>query len=334
MTANTILQIEDLRTHFHDRKVVLKAVDGVDLRIERGEILGLVGESGCGKTTLALSILNLVPHPGYVESGRILFGGRDILRMPKDELRDLRGRQISMIFQDPIAGLNPILTVGDQVGEIITAHSKASRNEARRQAVDLLGSMGLAEPERIAGRYPFQLSGGMAQRVMIAIAMALRPTVLIADEPTSALDMTVQADILQELRRLREGGVSILLITHDLGVIAQMADRVAVMYAGRIAEEGSPELLYRRPRHPYTWALFESLPRLNEDVSGRLRQVYGRPPDMTKLPPQCAFLPRCPKAMNDCRNLDSPPLTQIEPGHYVACYNPIYHRDDNGDEAE
>src|SRR3972149_1850104 len=279
MTANTILQIEDLRTHFHDRKVVLKAVDGVDLRIERGEILGLVGESGCGKTTLALSILNLVPHPGYVESGRILFGGRDILRMPKDELRDLRGRQISMIFQDPIAGLNPILTVGDQVGEIITAHSKASRNEARRQAVDLLGSMGLAEPERIAGRYPFQLSGGMAQRVMIAIAMALRPTV-------------------------------------------------------RIAEEGSPELLYRRPRHPYTWALFESLPRLNEDVSGRLRQVYGRPPDMTKLPPQCAFLPRCPKAMNDCRNLDSPPLTQIEPGHYVACYNPIYHRDDNGDEAE
>src|SRR3990170_1063297 len=193
MTANTILQIEDLRTHFHDRKVVLKAVDGVDLRIERGEILGLVGESGCGKTTLALSILNLVPHPGYVESGRILFGGRDILRMPKDELRDLRGRQISMIFQDPIAGLNPILTVGDQVGEIINAHSKASRNEARRQAVDLLGSMGLAEPERIAGRYPFQLSGGMAQRVMIAIAMALRPTVLIADEPTSAPPTTEQA---------------------------------------------------------------------------------------------------------------------------------------------
>ncbi len=334
MTTNTILQIEDLRTHFHDRKVVLKAVDGLDLHLERGEILGVVGESGCGKTTLALSILNLVPHPGYIESGRIVFDGRDILQLPKSELRDLRGRKISMIFQDPVAGLNPILPVGDQVGEIITAHSRVSRNEARRQAVKLLATMGLAEPERIASRYPFQLSGGMAQRVMIAIATALRPAILIADEPTSALDMTVQAQILEELRRLRDGGVSILLITHDFGVMAQMADRVAVMYAGRIAEEAAPEVLYKRPRHPYSRALFESLPRIHEDVGGRLRHVQGRPPDPTNLPAQCAFVPRCPKALNDCRTYDSPPLTEIEPGHYVACYNPVYYPDGDEDDEE
>ena len=336
MTSSTILQIEDLRTHFHDRKVVLKAIDGIDLRLERGEILGVVGESGCGKTTLALSILNLVPHPGYIESGRIVFEGRDVLRMPRHELRDLRGRRISMIFQDPIAGLNPILSVGDQVGEIITAHSRVSKSDARRQAVDLLASMGLAEPERLAARYPFQLSGGMAQRVMIAIAMALKPAVLIADEPTSALDMTVQAQILDELRRLRDGGVSILLITHDFGVMAQMADRVAVMYSGRIAEEGPPEILYRRPRHPYARALFESLPRLHEDSEGPLRHVQGRPPDPTNLPPQCAFIPRCPKALTTCRTLDSPPLTEIESHHYVACYNPVYYPDgdDEDDEGE
>ncbi|HLF79818.1 MAG TPA: ABC transporter ATP-binding protein [Dehalococcoidia bacterium] len=331
-TTDTLLEIEDLRTHFHDRKQVLKAVDGVSLRLDRGEILGVVGESGCGKSTLALSILNLVPHPGYIESGRILFEGKNILEMSAPELRDLRGRRISMIFQDPVAGLNPILSVGDQVVEIITAHSDLNKYDARRMAMDLLRSMGLADPERIAGRFPFQLSGGMAQRVMIAIAMALRPTMLIADEPTSALDMTVQAQILEELRRLRDRGVAILLITHDMGVIAQMADRVAVMYAGRLAEEADPIQLYHRPRHPYSWALLESLPRLHQDNAGRLRQVSGRPPDMTKLPDQCAFVPRCSKAMNNCRTLDSPPLIEIEPNHWVACYNPVYQPDEDDEE--
>ena len=323
----TILQIDDLRTQYHDRKVVLKAVDGVSLSMERGSILGIVGESGCGKSTLALSILNLVPHPGYIESGRILFRGRDILTMPNSELRELRGEKISMIFQDPIAGLNPILSVGDQVQEIITAHSGIAKSEAHRMALSLLGSMGLPEPERLAQRYPFQLSGGMAQRVMIAIAMALKPDILIADEPTSALDMTVQAQILEELRRLRERGVSIMLITHDLGVIAQMADKVAVMYAGRLAEEGEAETLFRRPRHPYTWALLESLPRIHEDTR-RLRQVQGRSPDMTNLPDECAFLPRCPKARLECRTLHSPRLSEIEAGHWVACYNPMYHAEE------
>jgi peptide/nickel transport system ATP-binding protein/oligopeptide transport system ATP-binding protein len=273
-----------------------------------------------------MSILNLIPHPGSIESGRILFEDRDILKMSTEELRDLRGRDISMIFQSPVEGLNPILSVGEQVEEIITAHTGINRYDARRQALQLLASMGLPDPQRIAGRFPFQLSGGMAQRVMIAIAMALKPKVLIADEPTSALDMTVQAQILQEPRRLKDEGVSILLITHDLGVIAQMADRVVVMYAGRTAEEGSPEDLYYRPRHPYSLALLESLPRMDERVQ-RLRQVQGRPPDMTKLPEQCAFVPRCSKAINNCRMLPSPSMREIEPDHFVACYNPVYQPD-------
>ena len=320
---DVILRIEGLRTQYHDRKQVVKAVDGVDLELRRGEILGIVGESGCGKSTLGLSILNLVPHPGYIDEGAIYYEGRNVLEMSGTELRDLRGRDISMIFQDPVAGLNPVLSVGDQVEEIITAHQGVSKREARRKAIELLSSMGLSDASRIASRFPFQLSGGMAQRVMIATAMALQPSILIADEPTSALDMTIQAQILEELRRLRDGGVSIILITHDFGVIAQMADRVAVMYAGRIAEEGDTDTLFERPRHPYTWALLESLPRLHMDV-GRLRQVQGRPPDMAKLPDECAFVPRCSKALNDCRRLVSPPLKEIEPGHFVACYNPVY----------
>ncbi len=328
--ADPILQINDLRTYYHDRKSVLKAVDGVSLTLERGTILGLVGESGCGKSTLALSILNLVPHPGYIESGSVLFEGKDILEMSSSELRAVRGREISMIFQDPIAGLNPVLSVGQQVEEIITTHTGADKGEARRMALRLLASMGLPDADRVADRYPFQLSGGMAQRVMIAIATALKPAILIADEPTSALDMTVQAQILAELRRLQAEGVSILLITHDLGVIAQMADRVVVMYAGRIAEEGSVEALFRKPRHPYTWSLLESLPRIDGDIQP-LRQVRGRPPDLTNLAPECAFLPRCPKAVNECRTLDSPPLREIEPDHVVACYNPVYQAEDESD---
>ena len=331
MSSQPVLEVQDLRTYFHDGKTVLKAVDGVSLELYPGEILGLVGESGCGKSTLALSLLNLVPHPGAIETGRILFKGRNVLEMSSDELRDLRGRQASMIFQDPVAGLNPVLEIGDQVVEIITAHKKMPKNEARAMAIDLLASMGLADAQRLVGRYPFQLSGGMAQRVMIAIAMALQPAVLIADEPTSALDMTVQAQILEELRRLRNSGVAILLITHDMGVIAQMADRVAVMYAGRLAEEGDPDLLFRRPRHPYTRALLESLPHLHEKER-RLAAVQGRPPDMTKLPDQCAFLARCPKALNDCRVLVAPPLLEIQPGQSAACYNPVYQPDDPEDD--
>jgi oligopeptide/dipeptide ABC transporter ATP-binding protein len=331
--SEPVLDVQDLRTYFHDRKTVLKAVDGVSFQLYPGEILGLVGESGCGKSTLALSLLNLVPHPGFIETGKVMFQGTNVLEMNNNELRDLRGHQISMIFQDPVAGLNPILEIGDQIVEIIMAHRKVDKREARQAAIDLLQSMGLADAPRLVGRYPFQLSGGMAQRVMIAIAMALQPAVLIADEPTSALDMTIQAQILQELRRLRDSGVAILLITHDMGVIAQMADRVAVMYAGRLAEEGDPDLLFKRPRHPYTWALLDSLPHLNQK-GRRLRGVQGRPPDMTKLPDECAFLARCPKAINACRTLVSPPLTEIEPGQAVACYNPVFQPDADEDDEQ
>jgi oligopeptide/dipeptide ABC transporter ATP-binding protein len=325
--AGNILEIRDLRTYYHDRKVILKAVDGVNLSLEEGSVLGIVGESGCGKSTLALSLLNLVPHPGKIDSGEILFRGRNILDMSSSELRTVRGRQISIIFQDPIAGLNPVLSVGDQITEMITTHTDMGKSDAHTMALDLLAGLGMPDPRRIAERFPYQLSGGMAQRVMIAIATALRPAVLIADEPTSALDMTIQAQILEELRRLQRQGVSIILISHDLGVIAQMADRVAVMYAGRIAEESTAETLYRRPRHPYTWALLASLPRLDMDIE-RLPQVRGRPPDLTKLPAQCAFVPRCVKARNECRALDSPPLEAIEEDHFVACYNPMYQADE------
>lgn len=328
-----VLQVRNLRTHYFDKKLVLKAVDGVSFDLHPGEILGIVGESGCGKSTLALSLLNLIPHPGFIESGEIIFNGRNVLDMDDAELRDLRGRDVSMIFQDPVAGLNPVLSVGDQVQEIITAHNGADKREARRMAVELLASMGLSDPERVAARYPFQLSGGMAQRVMIATAMALQPSILIADEPTSALDMTVQAQILEELRKLRDQGVAILLITHDLGVIAQMADRVEVMYGGRLAESADADSLFEKPRHPYTWALLASLPRLHLDMD-RLRQVQGRPPDMTNLPDQCAFAPRCPKVRNECRTLPSPPLEPIEEGHLVACFNPMYHAEDTDDEDD
>jgi len=326
----TILQIDNLSTAYHDHKSVLKAVDRVSLSLEEGSVLGIVGESGCGKSTIALSILNLVPYPGSIDAGSIRFRGRNILDMSEPELRELRGKDISMIFQDPVAGLNPTLPIGDQVEEIITVHSDLSGRQAHEMALDLLAGVGLPDPRHLARRYAFELSGGMAQRVMIAIATALKPAILIADEPTSALDMTIQAQILEELRRLRQSGVSILLITHDLGVIAQMADRVAVMYAGRIAEEGDVETIFRRPLHPYTWSLLESLPRVNEDVP-RLRQISGRPPDMTKLPEQCAFVPRCSKVQNDCRALNSPPLEEIEPGHFVACFNPVYHAVDEGE---
>jgi oligopeptide/dipeptide ABC transporter ATP-binding protein len=331
-SSTPVLSIEGLKTRYYEGDRVTKAVDGVDLELHAGEILGIVGESGCGKSTIALSLLNLIPYPGSIDEGTIHFNGRNVLKMSESELRDLRGRDVAMIFQDAIAGLNPVLTIGQQVEEIMTAHGVNDHREARRRSLELLESMGLSDAERIAGRYAFQLSGGMAQRVMIATAMALKPAVLIADEPTSALDVTVQAQILEELRRLRDQGVSILLITHDFGVIASMCDRVAVMYAGRVVEQGDIDSIFYKPRHPYTAALLAALPRLNQDLDF-LVQVGGRPPDMSKLPPQCAFVPRCPKVRNECRTLDAPPLVEVSPGHFAACYNPVYHPEDDDEDS-
>ncbi|MDP3768638.1 MAG: ABC transporter ATP-binding protein, partial [Dehalococcoidia bacterium] len=262
--TDCILEVRDLSAHYVRRGKRVKAVDGVSFSLPRGGVLALVGESGCGKTTTALAMLGLLPDQGEVAGGEVRFAGRNLLALGRDELRRVRGRQISMIFEDPASGLNPVLSVGDQVEEMITAHSDVSKKEARRLVFESLRRVGLAQPEELVKRHPFQLSGGMSQRVMIALATALNPQVVIADEPTSALDVTVQAGILSELERLRsERGVSILLITHDLGVVAQMADHVVVMYAGRVAEQGATREVLRRPRHPYTWALLGTLPRLD-----------------------------------------------------------------------
>lgn len=324
---DVVLEVRDLYAEYADGSNPVKAVDGVSFSLRRGSILALVGESGCGKTSIALAVLGLLPHPGRVVRGEVLFGGRNLLALKQEELRLLRGREISMIFQDPVSGLNPVLSVGDQVEEIITTHLQISKQEARRMVYDALLRVGLADPEQLTKQYPYHLSGGMCQRVFIAIATVLNPQVIIADEPTSSLDVTVQAGILNELERLRrEQGVSILLITHDLGVVAQMADEVAVMYAGRIAEHGTASDVFRRPRHPYTSALLATLPRL--DQVGPLEAIRGSPPNLAELPEECAFLPRCRKAVSACRTEPSPPLTELAPAHRAACYNPVYHQEE------
>lgn len=318
-----LLEVRDLSICYRDGERTVQAVDRMSFALDAGETLALVGESGSGKTTAALGVMGLIRPPGHVLRGQALLDGRDLLSMDSEELRRLRGRVISMIFQDAQAGLNPVLTVGQQVAETVEIHLRVSKKEARRITIDTLASLGLSDPELVASRYPFQLSGGMAQRVMIAIATVLRPRVLIADEPTSALDVTVQASILAELDRLRaELGSGILLITHDFGVVAQMAQRVAVVYAGRIVETADARDIFRAPRHPYTWSLLSTLPRLDRSVD-RLPQIKGQPPDLSSLSGQCAFLPRCPKAVNACRSSPWPDLTPIDDGHAVACFNPV-----------
>jgi len=321
---DVILRVEGLRTHYFEKDAVVKAVDGISFELRRGTTLGIVGESGCGKTTVGLSVLDLVPYPGRIVGGRIFYGEAEVTAMSGEELRRLRGREISMIFQDPVAGLNPVLPVGVQVEETITNHLSLPKREARRMTVDILRQMGLPHPERLVQQYPFHLSSGMCQRVMIAIATVLDPRIIVADEPTASLDVTIQAAILEELGRLKaEREVSIILITHDLGVVAQMADEVAVMYAGRIVESGRVGEVFQRPRHPYTWALLSALPRL-DGSQGPLHAIKGSPPDLGKLPPECAFLPRCHKAVSACRQEPWPPLKELSPGHWVACFNLVY----------
>ncbi len=326
--TDVILDVRDLYVQYAEGSKRVRAVDGVSLSLRRGGILALVGESGCGKTTVALAILGLLPDPGQVVGGEVHFDGQELLSLRGEALRRLRGRAISMIFQDPGAGLNPVLSVGEQVQEIITAHSHVSRGEARRMVYEALERVGLSDPEHLTKRYPYELSGGMSQRVAIAIATVLSPEVIIADEPTSALDVTVQAGILGELERLRDQrGTSILLITHDLGVVAQLADDVAVMYAGRIAERGSAMQVLRQPRHPYTFGLLGALPR-HDRGSRPLEAIKGTPPDLAELTEECAFVPRCRKAVNECRSSPSPLLKEHGQGQMVACYNPVYHPDD------
>ncbi len=324
--TEAVLRVEDLRSYFFTPEGVVKAVNGVSFALERGSTLAILGESGAGKTSVGLSILGLLPRPGRIIGGRIYLEGREITGAKGEEMRRVRGREIAMIFQDPVSGLNPVLPVGVQVEEMITGHLSVSRKEAKRRSLEVLSQMGLSEPERVASRYPFHLSGGMCQRVMIAMATALNPKVLIADEPTSALDVTVQAAILQELEDLRvRYGTSILLISHDLGVVAQMAKQVAVMYAGSIVETGEAAELFHRPRHPYTWSLLSMRPRPDVDLRGPLPSIPGAQPDLTDLPDQCPFLSRCSKALNRCRQSAMPRQTEVARGHSVACYNPVVH---------
>jgi len=328
----SLLEVEHLSVEFSTQDGPVRAVNDVSLSLHPGEILAVVGESGSGKSTLGLSLMRLLPYAGRITAGNIRFEGRDLLGLKERELNHIRGKQISMIFQDPIAGLNPVLPIGTQVGEILASHLNLNKKERAQRAVEVLRNVGLPDPEHVAGEYPYHLSGGSGQRVMIGMATALNPRIIIADEPTSSLDVTVQAQILSQLDRLRsETGTAIMLITHDFGVVAQLADRVAVMYGGKIVEQGEVPAVFRRPQHPYTWALLQALPRA--DVRDReLRPIRGSAPSLLNLPPQCSFTARCPKALNRCRQEDAPPLVEAEPGHVVACYNPVFHA--WGDDAD
>lgn len=323
--SDAILEIRDLHSYFFTKHGVVKAVNGVNLSLKRQMVLGILGESGCGKTTIALSILGLLPFPGEIVDGEIVFKGRDLLDMDEEEIRLVRGNEISISFQDASSALNPVATVGSQVEEVIIAHYDVSPEEARDRAVGALERMGLPDSKDLAKRYPFQLSGGMSQRVMMAIAMALEPEVLIADEPTSAVDMSVQAYMIDRLRKLKEErGASIILISHDLGVIAQLADMVAVMYAGSIVEYSDTTTLFQRPSHPYTAALIESAPRIDR-TDRRLKALSGNPPSLLDPPDECPFVPRCNKALSKCRISPRPDLEEFESGHWAACYNRVLH---------
>ena len=320
-----ILSVKDLHTHFFTRQGVVKAVNGVSFDLEPMTILGIMGESGSGKTVTALSILRLVPYPGRIVAGEVYFDGKDLMRLDKEELRQIRGRHIAMIFQDATTSLDAIMSIGEQVTEEITSHLPVSKREARRLTIDVLRQAGLPDPERVFSQYPFQLSGGMCQRVMIAMAMALDPGVLIADEPTSALDVTIQAEILTEIKKLRDiRHSSVILISHDLGVIVGTADVVAVMYGGSVVEYGSVLDIFNVPTHPYTVALLQSLPRLDR-ADGTLMTMRGSPPSLLNLSDECTFLSRCNKARNECRSEPRPELKAIAPDHLVACYNPVIH---------
>jgi oligopeptide/dipeptide ABC transporter ATP-binding protein len=318
----TLLEVQHLQTHFATSGGVVRAVDDVSWDVQEGETVALVGESGCGKSVSALSVMRLVAAPaGRIVGGRILFKGRDLLTLSEDEMRHIRGREIAMIFQEPMTSLNPVLTIGRQLTEGLEIHLDMDAAAARRRAVELLGMVGIMDGERRLRQYPHQFSGGMRQRMMIAMALACNPSLILADEPTTALDVTIQAQILELLKDLsRRLRVAMLIITHNLGVVARYADRVNVMYAGRIVERGTARELYANPRHPYTLGLLKSVPRLDVPRRQRLDPIDGQPPDLTRLPPGCAFGPRCAFRIERCV-ADIPPLAEIGgDGHVSACW--------------
>jgi peptide/nickel transport system ATP-binding protein len=313
-----LLEIQGLTTHFFTRAGVIKAVDNVSLRLQKGRVLGLVGESGSGKTITALSILNLVPPPGKIVSGSILFEGRDLLTLPPEEMRSIRGSRISMVFQEPMTALNPVFTVGNQIAEVLTTHQDISKKEAMAASVELLRSVGIPSPEKRVQEYPHQLSGGMRQRVIIAMAIACRPSLILADEPTTALDVTIQAHILELLGRIQaEMGMAMILVTHDLGLIAERSHEVAVMYAGKIVEQAETRELFADPRHPYTRGLIASIPKPGERGK-KLKTIPGSVPQLLNLPKSCAFSTRCDIKTGTCEK--EPDLVEVKPGHFVRCW--------------
>ena len=313
-----LLSVEGLQTHFETGQGVLRAVDGVSFSIERGEVLGLVGESGCGKSVTSLSIMRLVPPPGRVAAGRVLFEGEDLLAKDAEAMRRVRGARIAMVFQEPMTSLNPVFSIGDQIASAILAHSGAGRREAWTRTVEMLDLVQIPSARQRARDFPHQLSGGLRQRAMIAMALASGPALLIADEPTTALDVTIQAQILDLLRRLQaERGMAVLLITHDLGVVAELCHRVAVIYGGRIVEMAPVTSLFARPLHPYTRGLLQCLPHPSR-FGQPLASIEGVPPDLRQRSAGCRFAPRCSYAVAACRR-DEPTLEEREPGHFVAC---------------
>jgi len=317
----TLLTVRDLKTQFFTQEGVVKAVDGVTYDLQEGETLGLVGESGCGKSVSALSLMRLIADPpGKIVDGNIEFEGRDLLKLSEDEMRSIRGNRMAMIFQEPMTSLNPVLTIGRQLSEALELHMKMNKQQSRRRSAELLEMVGIPEADRRLDDYPHQFSGGMRQRVMIAMGMSCNPKLLLADEPTTALDVTIQAQVLEIVKKLcSEMGTAVIIITHNLGVVARYADRVNVMYAGRIIERAPAEELYGHPRHPYTLGLLHSVPRLDESLKEKLDPIEGLPPDLVNLPPGCPFRPRCRFAKDKCAE-EYPPLFDVGKNHTAACW--------------
>jgi len=320
LAKEKLLELKNLKTYFFTEEGVSKAVDGVDFEIYPGETLGVVGESGCGKSVTSLSVMRLIPEPpGKIVEGEILFKGRDITRLSQAEMRKIRGNEISMIFQEPMTSLNPVFTIGDQISEAIIIHKNVSKKEAMEQSVEMLRKVGIPLPEQRVHEYPHQLSGGMRQRVMIAMALSCDPELLIADEPTTALDVTIQAQILDLMNSLKDKfNMSIMMITHDLGVIAEICDRVAVMYAGKIVEYTDVKTLFASPKHPYTWGLMNSIPRMDKEVE-RLTAIPGIVPSSLDFPEGCKYNTRCPLADEKCI-AEEPEIEEVEKGHKVRCW--------------
>ncbi len=318
-SKNALLQVKDLRTYFHTEDGIVKAVDGVTFDVYAGETLGIVGESGCGKSVTSLSVMRLLDEKGEIAGGKIIFEGRDVMAIPESQMMKIRGNDMAMIFQEPMTALNPVFTVGFQIMEAILLHQDVNKEQARTMAIDMLRKVGIPEPEKRVDEYPHELSGGMRQRAMIAMALSCNPKLLFADEPTTALDVTIQAQILELMKSLQEQyGMALVMITHDLGVIAEMAQRVVVMYAGKVVEYAEVLTLFKKPRHPYTWGLMNAIPKLDEDKEV-LYNIPGVVPDPLDFPDGCRFNTRCPLATDKCRK-EEPPLVEVEENHTSACW--------------